>query len=312
MIGTSVWSLVFGLAGCDTTTTVQGHVVDAMSGKPAGGYSVVANATNADVALTCKTFQTTVAEDGTFTLDTLCSDTSYALSSDREEVWFADAAEVGGDAAPEGVIEVKVWKAPKNPGLYRLDAAGTLEGLTTTADVKTERIRGSDERVRYPSTIPKTVPTIGPDDSLVFVGQDAIDGLKVHPLIPSGMRVFGDDVTKVTMDPWNYVGITFTDDTTYTMSTATIDAAKVVDKSGADRVVRYVPGTAIAAGRYAVLRDDDVRMMIIDFGAPSTDAAVADGEPAAGEMPGAADAPGAGEPAGDAPPAGEAPPTPPQ
>src|SRR5688572_32071420 len=113
MIGTSVWSLVFGLAGCDTTTTVEGRVVDAMSGKPAGGYSVVANATNADVALTCKTFQTTVAEDGTFKLDQLCSDTTYTLSSDREEVWFADAAEVGGAEAPEGVTEVKVWHAPK-------------------------------------------------------------------------------------------------------------------------------------------------------------------------------------------------------
>jgi len=310
MIVTSM-SLVLGLAGCDTTTTAKGHVVDAMTGKPAGGYQVVANATNADAALTCKTFQAAVAEDGTFTFDKLCSGTTYALSSDREEIWFADAAEVGGATAAAEPVEIKVWKAPKNPGLYRLGADGTLEGLTTTADVKTERIRGSEERVRYPSTIPKTVPTIGPDDYLVFVGQDTIDGLKILPLIPSGTRVFGDDVTKVTMDAWNYVGVTFTDDTTYTMSAATMDSSKVVDKSGGDRVVRYVPGTAIPAGRYAVLRDDDVRMMIVDFGTPSTEAAVADGE-GAGEMPGAADAPGAGEPAGDAPPtpAGEA--TPPQ
>jgi hypothetical protein len=311
-----VWSVVvLALAGCDTTTSVQGHTVDAMSGKPIGGYRIMATSTKEDAAMTCKTFEAPVADDGTFTLDKLCKDNTYTLAAgaDREDIWFADGAEIGGPTPAAGPVEIKAWLAPKNPGLYKLDATGHLEGLTTSADVKSEKIKGSEERVRYPSTIPKTVPTIGPEDYLVMVGQDTMDKMQIYPLIPSGQRVFGDDVTKVTMDPWNYVGVTFTDDMTYTSSTAAIDASKVVDKSAADRVVRYVPGTALAPGRYVALRDDDIRMVIVDFGAAPTDAAVADapgdgagGSP--GEMPGAADAPGAGEPGGDA--AAEQPPAP--
>lgn len=281
MISASGLWVVLSLLGCDTTTSIDGTVVDAMSGKPAGGHRLIATAVPEDAALTCKTFEAEVKEDGTFVFDKLCSGVAYRVASDREDIWLAEVDELPtDDAAPP--MEIKIWRAPKAAGLYRLAADGTIEALTTDADVKSETIRGSTEKVRYPSTIPKAVKNIGPDEHLVLVGQDTIDKVEIYPLIASDTRIFGEDGTKVTMDPWHYVGVTFTDDTTWTASTATIDQAKCTDKSKDDRVVRYVPGTAIPSGRYAALAADDVRMIIVDVGAPPADTAVAGAEPANG------------------------------
>lgn len=279
MIGASGLWVVLSLLACDTTTSIEGKVVDAMTGAPAGGHRLIATAIPEDAALTCKTFEAEVKEDGTFVFDKLCNGVAYRVASDREELWLAEADELPtDDAAPP--VELKIWRAPKAAGLYRLTADGTLEQLTTDADVKSEQIRGSTERVRYPSTLPKAVKNIGPDEYLVLVGQETIDKVEISPLVASSARVFGDDATKVTMDPWHYVGVTFTDDTTWTASTATIDEAKVVHMSKDDRVVRYIPGSAVPQGRYAALADDDVRMIIVDIGAPAVnDAPTADAAP---------------------------------
>jgi hypothetical protein len=280
----ALWG-VLSLLGCDTTTSIDGTVVDGMTGKPAGGHRLIATAIPEDAPLTCKSFEAEVKEDGTFLFDKLCGGIAYRVASDKEDLWLAEANELPtDDAAPP--TELKIWRAPKTAGLYRLAADGSIEPLTTDADVKRETIRGSTEKVRYPSTIPKAVKSIGPDEHLVLVGQETIDRIQIHPLVASDTRIFGDDATKVTMDPWHYVGVTFTDDTTWTASTATIDSSKVIDKSKDDRVVRYIPGTAIPSGRYAALADDDVRMIIVDFGAPPADAVAG----AAPTEPSAADA----------------------
>jgi len=278
MITASGLLVVLSLGGCSTTMSIDGTVVDAMTGKPAGGHRLIATAIPEDAALTCKTFQADVKEDGAFVFDKLCSGVAYRVASDREDIWLAESDELPMDAAAPP-IEIKIWRAPKAAGLYRLAADGSIEALTTDADVKQETIRGSTEMVRYPSTMPKTVKNIGEDEYLVLVGQDTIDKTKIYPLIPSGPRMFGDEATKVTMEPWHYVGVTFTDDMTWTASEAAIDMTKIVDKSKDDRVVRYIPGTAIPSGRYAALAADDVRMTIVDMCVPAADTAVAGAEP---------------------------------
>lgn len=256
-------------------TTVEGKVVDGMTGEPIGGYKIVAKATSEDASLTCQFKEAEVAEDGTFKLLDLCGGTPYHLEPDREDVWLAEVNEVP-DGGFGGPTELKAWRAPKGPGLYKL-SGGEIEPLQTAADVKREQIRGTETKVRYPSTVPNKVPLVAPGDHLVLVGKGTIEETKLFPLIKSGERVFGDAGTKVTMQPWVYVGVEFQDDKTFEEVEAEIDSSKFLEKSKDSRMARWIPGSAVKEGRYAALKEGDRRMYILDFGASqSTDKPVAE------------------------------------
>jgi len=268
------------LAGC-SSTTVEGRIVDGMLGTPAGGFKLIASATAEDAGMSCQFMEAEVAEDGTFALEKLCLGSAYKLKADRDEVWLADVDEVPDGGFP-AEVELKVWRAPSGSGLYVSSAAG-LEPLKTVSDVARETIRGTDVQVRYPEIVPNKIRRIGPEEHLLIIGQGTIENTKILPLIPSGERVFGDDSVRVTMEPWPYVGVEFEDDTTYELRTTTFDAAKVLDKEKGDRVARWIAGDAVAAGRYAALKDDDRRMYIVEFGpgaakAPDEASAAADAE----------------------------------
>jgi hypothetical protein len=256
--------LIAWLAGC-SSVTVEGRVIDGLNGQPiAGPYRIKAKATKADAAISCQFLDAEVDADGKFKLEHLCTGTSYALDTDRDDVWFVDVSEIpdGGWGQP---TDLTAWRVPKGNGLYKL-SAGKLDALKTATDVSTQKIWKTDVDVRYPAKVPNEVVTIGPDDYLVMVGKNAVEELKFWPVISSGARRFGDESNAWDMEPWVYIGTKFTDDSTYETVTATLDASKVVDKAKDDRMARFVSGAALPAGRYAVLADDDKRLYMLDFG----------------------------------------------
>jgi hypothetical protein len=260
------WGLA-AVVGC-STVTVEGRVIDGLNGQPIPGpYRMKATTTSADVALSCQVFDTAVGADGSFKFDRLCPGTAYKLETDRDDLWLVDVDEVpdGGFGQPTDLV---AWRVPKGGGVYKL-SGGELLALKTDAGVETVSIWKSPEQVRYPDPIPNKMTRIGPDDHLVLVGASAIDDLKFHPLLESGTRKFGDEKRAWSMDPWWYVGVKFTDDTTFERVEAPFDSSKLIDKEKGDRRARFVSGTALPAGRYAILRDDDRRMFLVEFGEPS-------------------------------------------
>lgn len=258
------------LAGCGTSS-VEGKLVDAFTGEVVTGVRVIAKATGEDASMTCQSFDSEVDEQGGFAFMDLCTGTPYELRLDDDSLWLADHAQVP-DGGIEGPVEAKVWRVPKGSGVYKL-AGSKLEALKTATDVKKEKIKGSEDTVRYPARRHKSYPLIAKGEYLVLVGEGNIQDLQPHPLIASGERKFGDDDVTITMDPWDYVGVRFEDDKTYETVEAKPDTSTFVDKSGADRAARFIPGEALPAGRYAWLKEKDRRMYILDFQAPPAPAA---------------------------------------
>jgi hypothetical protein len=281
--GSVGWLAVVGaalLSGC-SSVSVEGRVVDGLTGAPIPGpYKVKARATVKDVALTCQFFYAEVGADGTFELGSLCGGTPYGLETDRDDLLLVEIDQVpeGGFGQP---TDLTAWRVPKGSGVYKL-AGGELTMLRTASDVEQDQIFGSDQRVRLPDTLPEQVDLIAEGDYLVLVGKATIDEMKLVPLIVSGARKFGDpDNPYARPKPWWYLGTRFTDDTTFERVEAEIDAKRVVDKARGDRQGRFVGGNALPAGRYALLKDDDKRMFVVDFRAappplpaePASDAA---------------------------------------
>lgn len=256
--------LALALVGC-STVTVEGRVVDGLNGEPiAGPYRMKARATSSDVAVSCQSFDTAVDERGAFKFDRLCPGTAYQLETDRDDLWLVEVDEVpdGGFGTPTDLL---AWRVPRGAGVYRL-SGGELEVLKTVADVESVTLWKSKEKAKYPANIPNALPAIGPDDHLVLVGKTAVEELRFYPLIETGTRRFGDEKVTWTMEPWWYVGVKFTDDQTYERLDASFDTSRVVDKQKGDRMARFIPGTALPEGRYAVMREEDRRMYLLDFG----------------------------------------------
>lgn len=265
-------------AGC-SSPSANGVIVDAMTGGPVAEARVVASAVG-QTSLTCMNFETTTDAQGAFEFASLC-DAEYKLKLDDETLWLAEVDSIPAGGAEN--LEVKVWRAPASSGYYRL-SGGEIENIRVAGEVMKEKIKGTEELAHYPANIPNTVPVIGPDDHLVIVGQGTIEQTRIDPLVPSGPRVFGDAEVEVKMDAWSYLGITFTDDTTFVRSTAQVDDSKAFTKEKGDRIVRFIPGSAIPAGRYAIWRPEARGVAILDFGASQKPAeAQAAAEPAEGE-----------------------------
>lgn len=260
-----VVAALLALAGC-SSVTVDGRFVDGLTGEPvAGPFKVALKALSPDAALSCQYQQVEVGADGRFSVPGLCGGTGYRIETDRDDLWLAELDEVpdGGFGSP---TDVKVWKAPKGSGVYRY-AGGELEVLKTAADVSKVTLRSTGEKILYPDSL-QTPAVIGPGEQLVLVGKTTIQEFRFEPLVPAGPRVFGDATTRITMEPWSYVGVRFPDDSDRVeVVKAELDTGKVVDKEKGNRVVRWIASDAVPAGRYGLFKDGDRRMYVVDFGA---------------------------------------------
>jgi hypothetical protein len=272
-------ALGLGLAltlGACSSVTVDGRVVDGLTGQPIGStperpYKIRAKAANAaDVALTCQFFDAPVGADGTFKLERLCNGTGYHLETDRDDLWLVEIDEIpdGGFGQP---TDITAWRVPKGSGVYKL-SDGELTMLRTATEVESDQIFNSSESVRLPHSLPDRVDLIGKDEHLVLVGKATIDEMKLWPLIESPPRRFGDPKGRAWRRPdsWWYLGTRFIDDEHFERVEAKLDPAGVVDKIKGERAGRFIASTALPAGRYALLKDDDKRMYLVDFGVSQT------------------------------------------
>lgn len=264
-VALSALAFTLGLTVACSSPSAKGTLTDGMTGEPIPEMRIVATAVGT-TSMTCAAFEATTDANGAFEFKGLCSGSAYDLKTANENLWLAET-----DQIPDGGAEslpLKVWRAPKGAGLYRL-SGGELNAIKTTADIKSEPVWNHEtEKVTYPSTLPKAPVLIGADDHLVLVGEGAVTQTQFHPLIASGERKFGSDkTTKVTMQPWSYIGVEFRSDTDYDRKTAAPDATKVLNKQKGDRNVSWVKGDALPAGRYAVHKEKDQRTTVLDFGA---------------------------------------------
>lgn len=251
------------IAGC-SSGSVSGTLVNGLTGAPIAGQRVLLRAID-EVALTCQVFDGTTGEDGAFAIEGPCLSSSPYRVALPDSSWVVfDGARIEGDGK---VGELKAFLAPDGSGLYELTAAGALEHLSTHADIKTETLWDSEETVQFPSAMPLDgdLPRLEAGEYLVFLGAETMEGATVTPLVPSEGRKFGnaEQFTEMTQ-PWWYLGTTFTSDTEYTRTEATIDASRAIEHARDDKAVRYLPAEALANGRYALQAPGSRRITILD------------------------------------------------
>jgi hypothetical protein len=266
-----VATLLGTLLGCGGVT-VEGTLVDAFTGAPIPGPArIAAKATSADAGLGCELVGGEVGPDGTFTIAGLCGGVSYALDlSTEKELWLAEEVPVPEAGFP-GPVPVRALRIPPGAGVVHRDAAGGFAELKTAADVASETLRGSDQKVRYPGQIiEQNIPVLQPGEHLVLAGKNVVDEMTLRAVVPSGPRSFdggkcyqGNECT-VKMPDWMYLSTRFLDDTRVEPVEAAVASAQVVTLRKGARVVQWVPVEALEKGRYALMRESDRRMYLAD------------------------------------------------
>ena len=267
--------LAFGLFACTPGGTYQGKLVDGMTGAPRAGIVVLAKSSSSD--LTCQVRETTVAEDGTFTLDNLCASDTYTLSVTDETLYVPELGEVAGTEQSTAPVELKAWRAPTSPGLYRLEG-DDMKRIKTFSDVESLQTADGSTTVRYPSSKPVKLAgsqKITPGATLVMSGAKLIEEMQFFPLVADpSKRGFAEGTT---IEDHVFIGVKFTSDTEFEQLSATPDPAKVTKAGKPERMLAYVASDAIPAGRYAVLAPTDKVTYILDFGAEAPEPAAAEG-----------------------------------
>lgn len=244
--------------GC-SQPPLKGRLVDAMHGDaPIANETLVAKATGR-VRMTCQQLSGKTDDKGNFTIPDLClSDTAYDIRPANPSLFLAEAQPVK-DASQE--LTIKAWWAPEGEGTYILHGQD-LQRLKTHADLKNVEVPPTNTKVYYPAVMPDKPPQVKAGDDLVLTGKTTIAKTRIDPLVHSDARKFGD----VQLDPWWYIGVTFTSDTDFTPDTVTPAKDKVIDIAKGDRAARFIDGSAVPAGLYAVYRDGGRRVSIVQFG----------------------------------------------
>ncbi len=253
------------LAACTKPGSFQGRLVDGLTGQPIAGARLLAKAPDS-LDLTCQVFEATTGEDGSFTFAKTCPDTRYRIESTDETLLLADMEPFDGGAQQPPVVEVKAWRGAKGGGLYIVED-GKVNRVPTSADISRKTILDSDEEVLYPAAIPGTIHRVKPGSYLLVATEGSIKKLEFFPLIQDeNKRRFGTRKEWTTLDPWWYVGVKFESDTKFERVAAEMDASKVTDVTVQGVQLRYIEGSALPPGRYAIMGKKDRRMYIIDFG----------------------------------------------
>ncbi len=233
--------------------------------------------------MTCQTVSALTGEDGSFSIGGGClGDTTYTLSTDNNELWLGDISSVpqGGF---EGAQTIKAWRVPVGTGIYSLQGE-TLTTIRSATDIKTEQLLGSDppQEVMYPDEIkPSKVGLVGPGGYLVLASKEMCDNVKLYPLIedkildkPEGdeQRRLFEVVTKPSgdkvipkMNPWWYLGYRFASDTEWEKVDANVDMSKVIRQESASHAACFYPHGVVSSGRYALVKDGQKRLYIVDF-----------------------------------------------
>ena len=215
--------------------------------------------------MSCKAFEATTDDAGAFKFTGLCAGTTYELSAADDQLWFPNLEPVP-DGGATG-LSLQAWVASEGSGIYKLSDR-SLSGVRSASDLKHETLIDTEETVGYPSRIPGKVALIGDGEHLVLLGKDTIANQVIVPLVRSGERKFAGEIT---MQPWSFIGVKFTDDTVVEKVSATFDDSKVTEMESGERAAKYVAHDALPVGRYVVYDPKKKRgvVTVVDFGAPT-------------------------------------------
>ena len=252
--------LAVALSACSADPSAAGgRLVDGRTGAAVAGVAV----TLAPSDTACTAPLTTTDADGRWSAPGLCADATWTITS-GDAGWYLPAPLPAG---PD--VTVTVWRAPPADGVFLVAGADALPVVTHTV-LDTVRVFDSAEEVRFPVEIPGVVPRVRAGDALLVAGPILPD-LTFSPLVPSPeRRWFGNKDAPEPIDPWVYLGVKFTSDTTFERVTVVMNDAHVAT-AGGDRALRYVSAAALPAGRYALPTADGSRAFLFDFGDPPAD-----------------------------------------
>ena len=290
MTSRAVFPLIALLTACTVGGNVTGKVIDPMTSQPRANLRIIAKANPESPDPQCQMKDGMTGDDGSFTIQGTCPNTSYDLVLKDETLLIAGDSKAAG-GSPVGPLTLEAWRAPASTGVFVLKN-DKLTSIKTAADIDKETITGTTETVYYPTMTPNKVPLIDEGSYLVVSGKDLVQGLTFQPLIVHQGKVrfaTGAD-TYVDIPDQGFIGTTFTSDTEFQRVAAQVDSAKAKDVTQGEKVYRYYAADSLPEGRYVLMRAGDKRVYIFDFGkagaAPAVaQAAAPEGEPAAGGTP---------------------------
>ena len=265
------------LAGCGSPP-VNGTVADGMTGAALANFRLLARASG-EVSPTCAVVESVSASDGTFQFNGLCvANSAYEITPVDDDWWLPEGATIaqGGGVG----MTLSAWHAPGGSGIYHL-AAGAMTYLKTAGDLKKDTVFETEKTFYYPSEIPSKIPLVVASEHLVLVGAAAAGTLfyQLHPYTEP-IEVNSSRGGAATLRNVSTIGAKFSGPREYEDSTPkSPDASKAITKKSADRAAIYIAGDALPPGRYAVFKERERRLVIIDFGAQEAiTTADADGE----------------------------------
>jgi len=243
------------------TGSYQGKLVDAITGDPVTDIRLIAKAEPASTDMTCQVFEGATGADGNFMIEGLCGGNTYRLEAGQKFLLFEGLGLIEGGVPSTSVVTTKVWRSP-GAGVYIIEGT-KMNKQSTVTDVGSKQLYESEEKVYYPDPLPKTATKITAGQYLGISGDP--DSMKFYPLVESGERTFGTKDEPDKEDPWSYIGIRFESDTEWERLEGKPDPSKVLEIKQGKRHTRYVEGTALPAGMYAVMKEGDRRTYLFEF-----------------------------------------------
>ncbi len=219
-----------------------------------------------DVGMTCQKFGATTGEDGSFVIEGVCSSqTAYTVKLSDEGLWLPAGGTIEKGAG--GPITLEAIRSGGGPGVYFDNGKGEVTAIRTSTDIKEYPV--GDTKFNYLKKA-KRVQVVGPGEKVLLNGDDNINGFKWHKVTwAAGPMEF-----KKGTETWSIpeggglwvVGGTLTTDSWTPSPPLTPDAGKVTSKEAGDVKLAWIASDALPEGRYAALRPDGRRALIIDMG----------------------------------------------
>ncbi len=244
--------------------SAPGLIIDGMTEQPVPGLRVVARAQE-QAALTCQVLETTTDDQGAFLFTSPCRDITYVLESGDNTTFLAGSPSFVGGVPPAQPLTVNAWRAPPGTGVYVLKGT-EIFAMRMASKVATLPLWKSTEKVRYPETVPAKLPVISARDFLILSGVKHIKRLDIEPLIKhDGKLRFGSKNHYFDMDPWAYIGHSFTSRDKHQVVPAKLDETQVINLIEEKRALQFIPGSALPNGVYALSGPGDQRVYLMEI-----------------------------------------------
>ncbi len=244
------------LVGCTPAPgAAAGRLIDARTDAPIAG-AVVRLSTSTEG---CPPTDVPSDGDGRFAATLACGGATYTAAPADPSWYLAEPSSVNLET------ELRVWRAPPDPGVYLLTGT-TLTPLLSHTVVDSVFALGTEEIIRFPVEIPGVLPRITGDTLLLDVGAVLGGSPRFEPLVASPeKRRFGTLAAPESIDPWFYLSVQFVDDTTFERVEVTPEPHGILRVAG-ERTLRYTQADALPPGRYAILNSSRSRAFLLDFG----------------------------------------------